>query len=130
MFLLAISTRSQLAFVIGCAVWGIALGVAWPLMVLIVGDIFGIAHRGAHCVFCDGCTKAIGTLFLSEHVAGTICEARVDAQEVDRLTRLGAARFRKTHLTGLAGGPRKCVACEKVNFRRGRDLFCPPTAAG
>jgi MFS family permease len=97
--MLTISTTSQLAFVIGCTVSGIAFGMAWPLMVLIVGDIFGIEHHGANYMFYDGYTKAIGTLLLSEYVAGTVYEAHVDKQEADGETCFGPACFRKTHLT-------------------------------
>jgi MFS family permease len=100
--MLAISTTSQVAFVMGCTVSGIAFGMAWPLMVLIVGDLFGIEHHGANYMFYDGYTKAIGTLLLSEYVAGTVYEAHVDKQEADGVTCLGPACFRQTHLTVAA----------------------------
>ena len=40
----------QTAFVISCTFSGLAFGMAWPLMVLIVGDVFGLKHHGANYV--------------------------------------------------------------------------------
>lgn len=95
--MLAIST-SQIAFVIGCSTSGIAFGMTWPLMVLIVGDIFGVEHHGANYMFYDGFTKAIGTLSLSDYVAGTVYEAHAGSQEADGFACLGPSCFRETHV--------------------------------
>jgi MFS family permease len=106
--MLVISTTSQVAFVIGCTVSGIAFGMAWPLMVLIVGDIFGIEHHGANYMFYDGYSKAIGTLLLSGYLAGTVYEANVDKHEADGVTCFGPECFRMTHLT-VAGLSLTCI---------------------
>jgi MFS family permease len=100
-------TTSQTAFVIGCTISGIAFGMTWPLMVLIVGDIFGTEHHGANYMFYDGFTKAVGTVLLSEYVAGNVYEAHVDKQE-DSLSCFGPACFRMTHLI-VAGLALTCI---------------------
>jgi hypothetical protein len=55
-------------------------------------------------MFYDGTTKAIGTVFLSEFVAGTVYEAHVDKNVADGLSCFGSACFRMTHMVvaGLA----------------------------
>jgi hypothetical protein len=47
--ILMVST-SQTYFVLGCTVSAIAHGMTWPLIVLIVGDVFGLEHHGANYV--------------------------------------------------------------------------------
>ena len=94
---------SQASFIISTTLSGLAFGMAWPLMVLIVGDIFGLKNHGAVYMFYDGSTKAFGTILLSEYVAGNVYEAHVDPK-VDALICYGPSCFRETHLTvaGLA----------------------------
>lgn len=96
-FMLA-AASSQTTFVIACAISGLAFGMAWPLMVLIVGDVFGLKHHGANYMMYDGSTKALGTIFLSEYVAGNVYQAHVD-RDVDALSCYGSNCFRETHLT-------------------------------
>jgi hypothetical protein len=50
--ILAISTE-EFSFVVGIALSGWAFGSVWPLMVLIVGEIYGTAHVGANYMFFD-----------------------------------------------------------------------------
>lgn len=50
--ILAISTE-EFSFVVGIALSGWAFGSVWPLMVLIVGEIYGTAHVGANYMFYD-----------------------------------------------------------------------------
>ena len=40
-------------FVIGSVLSGIAFGMAWPLMVLIVGEVFGLENHGANYMFYE-----------------------------------------------------------------------------
>jgi hypothetical protein len=126
--LMLVVSTSQTYFVIGCTVSALAFGMAWPLMVLIVDDVFGTKHHGANYVrsrdggfrssfascfltkccsvqmFFDGTTKAVGTVFLSQFVAGTVYEAHVDKNVADGLSCFGSACFRMTHMVvaGLA----------------------------
>ena len=99
--MLAVST-GQTAFVIACTISGLAFGMTWPLMVLIVGDVFGVANHGGNYMFYDGVTKAVGTIVLSQYVAGNVYESHVDPE--DPLSCDGPACFRMTHLivAGLA----------------------------
>lgn len=94
---------SQSAFVVSCTFSGLAFGMAWPLMVLIVGDVFGLKHHGANYMLFDGTTKAVGTIVVSEYIAGVVYEAHIDAS-VDDITCYGAACFRETHLAVAALG--------------------------
>jgi MFS family permease len=75
--ILAATNTSLVAFVGGCAISAIAFGMSWPLMVLIVGDVFGVEHHGANYMFFDGLTKAIGTTFLSEYLTGSVYQAHI-----------------------------------------------------
>lgn len=120
--LLAAST-GQVAFVIGCTISGIAFGMAWPLMVLIVGDVFGVKHHGANYMFYDGCTKAIGTIFLSQYVAGNVYEAHVDKEESgDEFLCVGAKCFRDTHLI-VAGLSVTCMLASLAMQYMTRDVY-------
>jgi hypothetical protein len=64
-FSLAIAT-DEVPFVFAATMSGFAFGMVWPLMVLIVGEVFGTAHVGANYMFFDGFTSAAGTLFLTK----------------------------------------------------------------
>jgi Nodulin-like len=75
--ILAATHTSLVAFVGGCAISAIAFGMSWPLMVLIVGDVFGVEHHGANYMFFDGLTKALGTTFLSEYLTGSVYQAHI-----------------------------------------------------
>ena len=92
---------SQWTFVFACTLSGLAFGMAWPLMVLICGDVFGTRHAGANYMMYDGSTKALGTIFLSQYVAGNVYEAHVD-RDVDAFSCYGPSCFRETHLTVAA----------------------------
>ncbi|CAB9527502.1 Nodulin-like [Seminavis robusta] len=130
--LLAAST-DLVSFVFGCAISAIAFGMAWPLMVLIVGDVFGVEHHGANYMFFDGGTKALGTLLLSEFLAGFVYEAHVDNQHhldqgVDGMLNAcwGPQCFRDTHLV-IAGLSLICMVaslllCYQTRFAYGSPL--------
>jgi hypothetical protein len=74
--LLAISTTLG-PFVVGVFLSGAAFGMVWPLMVLIVGEVFGTAHMAANYMFFDGFTSAGGTLLLSKVVAQEVYERHI-----------------------------------------------------
>jgi hypothetical protein len=95
--ILSVAT-GEAAFVLGVALAGAAFGMVWPLLVLIVGEIFGTANVGANYMFFDGFTSAAGTLFLSKLVAGEIYEYHIDANAKDKLTCMGTACFRQTQV--------------------------------
>jgi MFS family permease len=96
------ASTSLVGFVIGCACCAIAFGMAWPLMVLIVGDVFGVEHHGANYMFFDGGTKCLGTWLLSEMLTGYVYEAHVDHSHGSHHNCWGPECFRDTHLATSA----------------------------
>ena len=101
-FLLAIAT-TKYAFVVGVTLCGAAFGMSWPLLVLIVGEVFGAANVGANYMFYDGFTSAAGTLLLSKFVAQEVYEAHVDrTKDPDNVTCLGPECFKATHFIIVA----------------------------
>jgi MFS family permease len=93
-----IATRT--AFVVGVILSGMAFGSIWPLMVLIVGEIFGTENHGANYMFYDGFTSAIGTLLISKFIAQEIYEAHINSDDLnmDDVTCYGSMCFGPTHL--------------------------------
>ena len=79
--LLAVSTN-LIPFVLGVFLSGIAFGMVWPLMVLIVGEVWGTAHVAANYMFFDGFTSAGGTLLLSKLVAQEVYERHIVASSL------------------------------------------------
>lgn len=96
-FMLGIATR-KFFFVLGSALSGAAFGMVWPLMVLIVGEVFGTAHAAANYMFFDGFTSAIGTLLLTKLLAQDVYEHHIDPSSEDRTTCIGSGCFRATHM--------------------------------
>jgi len=103
---------SQNVFVIGAALSGAAFGMVWPLMVLVVGEVFGPANVGANYMFYDGFTSAAGTFLLSKIVAQDVYEAHIPPpnhhhlnstsiderlRDEDDLTCFGSGCFQMTH---------------------------------
>lgn len=98
--ILAISTE-QIPFVIGIALSGLAFGSAWPLMVLIVGEIYGTAHVAANYMFYDGFASAAGTYFLSKLLAQEVYVSHIDhlhSDVDDGATCYGRQCFQLTHV--------------------------------
>lgn len=92
---------SQVMFVVGVALAGAAFGMIWPLMVLIVGEVFGNANVGANYMFYDGGASAIGTLLLSKFLAQSVYESHIDEDDEnsDGVTCYGQACFQASHIT-------------------------------
>ena len=92
--ILAVSTH-QVSFVIGIALSGFSFGMVWPMMVLIIGELFGTAHVGANYLFFDGFTSAGGTFLLSKVVAQQVYER---SEAPGSVTCYGQNCFRLTHI--------------------------------
>jgi hypothetical protein len=92
------------------ALSGAAFGMIWPLMVLIVGEVFGTANVGANYLFYDGFASALGTLLLSKFVAQSVYESHIDNNDenADGLTCYGQDCFRMSHMI-VAGLSLSCV---------------------
>jgi hypothetical protein len=93
-FMLGLASR-QLFFVLGSMLSGAAFGMVWPLMVLIVGEVFGTANAGANYMFYDGFSSAIGTLLLTKGLAQRVYEGH---SAVDSSACQGQKCFQLTHL--------------------------------
>lgn len=99
---LAYAAGQRQRFVLGIMLVGLSFGGLWPLMVLIMGDLFGTVNHGANYMFADGFTCAVGTLSMAKYLTQTIYQAHV-AASVDFATATrtnacyGEACFQQTH---------------------------------
>jgi len=96
--LLAVA-KGQVEFIIGVALSGVAFGMSWPLMVLIVGELFGTENVGANYLFYDGLTSALGTLTISKFVAQQVYNSHTEGSDVDCY---GSDCFQATHFVVAA----------------------------
>ena len=87
---------TKVSFIFGVALSGVAFGMSWPLMVLIVGELFGTTNMGANYMFYDGVTSAIGTLVLSKLVAQEVYDAHTTGEGEHNC--YGTGCFRATNL--------------------------------
>jgi hypothetical protein len=98
--ILAVS-EDETTFVFGITLSGLAFGCVWPMLVLIVGEIFGTAHVAANYMFYDGFTSAGGTFLLSKIVAQKVYENHIDShyseKDNDGVTCYGQKCFQTTH---------------------------------
>jgi hypothetical protein len=121
--LLAVATSEGL-FVVGVVLSGAAFGMIWPLMVLIIGEVFGTAHVGANYLFYDGFSSAMGTLLLSKFVAQTVYDSHIDHsnENSDEVTCYGQDCFRASHLI-VAGLSLSCVLSSVGMLRTTRQTY-------
>eukprot|EP00539_Tryblionella_compressa_P013310 CAMPEP_0178816162 /NCGR_PEP_ID=MMETSP0746-20121128/1205_1 /TAXON_ID=913974 /ORGANISM="Nitzschia punctata, Strain CCMP561" /LENGTH=657 /DNA_ID=CAMNT_0020477169 /DNA_START=155 /DNA_END=2128 /DNA_ORIENTATION=+ len=97
-------TTTRNLFLVGICFAGAAFGTIWPLMVLIVGEVFGTRNIGQNYMFYDGLAGALGTLLLSKYVTQTIYEDHIpnagvgDDDELDGRTCFGRSCFFLSHI--------------------------------
>jgi len=85
-------------FVVGAALAGFAFGMVWPLLVLIVGEVFGTKNVGANYMFYDGFTSAAGSVLLAKFVAQEVYEQHIDTKDdPNNTTCIGPGCFSMTH---------------------------------
>mmetsp|Transcript_20653 Transcript_20653/g.57402 ORF Transcript_20653/g.57402 Transcript_20653/m.57402 type:complete len:195 (-) Transcript_20653:169-753(-) len=102
--ILAIPGLGSGGFIVGVALSGIAFGTVWPVMVLVVGDVFGKANLGAIYLWFDGSTLAFGSLFLSKLLSQYVYEQHrlypnLDAMgDADTSSCFGDGCFQLTHI--------------------------------
>ncbi|KAL3789372.1 hypothetical protein ACHAWO_011536 [Cyclotella atomus] len=100
-FTLAVAS-TQKGFAFGVTLSGWAFGMAWPMMVLITGEVFGTAHVGANYMFFDGFSSAVGTLLLSKFVAQTVYDEHIkthgDAMDAENFQCDGKGCFQMSHV--------------------------------
>ena len=112
----------EVFFVLGSTMSGAAFGMVWPLMVLIVGEVFGTKNVGANYMFFDGFTSAAGTLLLSSFVAGDVYEDHIHADAPDPSTCYGADCFRATHLI-VSALSLSCVVTSLMMMYTSRKVY-------
>ena len=93
--MILVLATEEVSFVFGVTLAGVAFGMAWPLMVLCVGEIFGNSHIGSNYMFYDGVTSAAGTFMLSKVVAQEVYEEHISGGGV---ICIGQGCFRQTHV--------------------------------
>jgi len=98
-------SADQTSFMVGTALSGLSFGGVWPMLVLIVGEIYGTAHVAANYMFYDGVTSAGGTFLLSKIVAQRVYESHIDQHYSDNddssargVTCYGLQCFQTTHI--------------------------------
>ena len=106
----------QQQFVLGIMLVGLSFGGLWPLMVLIMGDLFGTVNHGANYMFADGVTCAVGTLSMAKFLTQSIYQAHVvapiDNDHMSVATACyGEACFQQTHQIIAALCLGSMVAC-------------------
>jgi len=121
--LLSVATTEGF-FVLGVALSGAAFGSVWPLMVLIIGEVFGTTNVGANYMFYDGFSSAAGTLLLSKFVAQTVYESHIDHSDEnsDGVTCYGQDCFRASQLI-VAGLSLSCVLTSIGMLRTTRQTY-------
>jgi len=124
--ILAMAT-SEAPFVIGVTLSGFAFGMIWPLMVLIVGECFGISHMGANYMFYDGTTSALGTLLLSKFVTQAVYESHIvhggtPGNHGDDTTCYGHDCFYWSHLA-VVGLSLTCVLSSLAMWRSTEHIY-------
>ena len=67
------------SFVIGFVLSNLAFGMVW----LLIGELFGTAHMSANYNFYNGQLLAGGTLLLSKVVAQEVCKRHVNTEVAD-----------------------------------------------
>jgi len=91
--------RSRAPFIIGATISGLAFGMVWPLMVLIISEVFGTENAGANYLFFDGSTSAFGALLLAKYVAQEVYDDHIDPNlDPEGRTCYGIACFQMTHM--------------------------------
>jgi MFS family permease len=102
---LAVAT-SRGIFVVGVVLSGTAFGMVWPLMVLIVGEVFGTAN---HVQLQPHGLRAIGTVLISKFITQTVYENHIDPddQEMGNFACYGSGCFQASHIITVC----LCLTC-------------------
>lgn len=114
--------RSEVVFVAGATLSGAAFGMVWPLLVLIIGEVFGTAHVGANYMFVDGFASAAGTLLMTKLIAQDVYESHISPRSDDPTTCLGMGCFQETHLA-VAGLSMTCIVTSWMLLITTRQVY-------
>lgn len=91
--LLAVAQTEGL-FLLAVMLAGIAFGMYHPVVILLVGDLFGPKHLGSNFLFFEGMSLAGGSLLLNKFISETVYESYAGSNED---TCIGEACFGVTH---------------------------------
>ncbi|CAB9515816.1 Nodulin-like [Seminavis robusta] len=112
--------HQEIAFLVGVTLSGVAFGMIWPLMVLIVGEVFGTAHMATNYLFYDGGSSAFGTLLLSKFVTQEVYEDHIDSSA--ETTCYGAECFQLSHWVVVALAM-SCVVAALHLLQQTREVY-------
>ena len=131
-FVLA-ATATPAGFALGCTLSGFAFGMVWPMLVLLSGEVFGVANVGANYMFFDGFSSAVGTLLLSKFLAQEVYDEHIDegrhggaaAADDDGFQCYGTGCFRASHAV-VSMLSLTCVVSSICLVRTTRDVYRRP----
>jgi hypothetical protein len=117
--MILVLATEEVSFVFGVTLAGVAFGMAWPLLVLCVGEIFGNSHIGSNYMFYDGVTSAAGTFMLSKVVAQQVYEEHISG---DGVICIGQGCFRQTHVA-IVILSMTCIVTSAMMQYKTRDVY-------
>jgi len=97
---------SLTVFLIAVCLSGAAYGAIWPLMVMIVKEIWGSKYHSRNYLFYDGCCTATGALLLAKFVPGYFYSQH---NQTGTNTCFGSACFSWAHLVIAVAGIFACA---------------------
>ncbi|GMH57066.1 hypothetical protein TL16_g02281 [Triparma laevis f. inornata] len=68
---------------VGVVFCGVGFGSAWPVMVVVVAELFGEAHLGGNYMVYDGVASAVGALLFGKFIPEEIYDAHTEEGETD-----------------------------------------------
>ena len=80
-FLFFINT--EISMVLGMAISGLAFGSAWPTMVVVVSETFGMKNMGGNYMVFDGFASAVGTLVLGKLIPEQAYNSHLEPGETE-----------------------------------------------
>ena len=80
-------------FVLATVVGGVSFGAAWPLLVILVSELFGSAHLATNYTFYDGICGCVGSIAFGNYLPSVFYDRAASGG-----TCTGAACFGPTHL--------------------------------
>ena len=75
--------NTEISMVLGTAMSGLAFGSAWPTMVVVVSERFGVENMGGNYMVFDGSASAVGTLVLGKLIPEQAYNSHVEQGETE-----------------------------------------------
>ena len=77
------TATTEYEFVFGNVLAGLAFGMVWPLLVLVVGELWGLSHFSSNYMLYDGGSAAVGTFVLGKMVSQRVYVAHLPAEGIE-----------------------------------------------